>query len=164
MSRKPVNNIRDSRLKVQQHHAAGSTPSELVARYSRGPTAGRIPQDPAASLQPQFSSLPSDHYHDMMNKVADIKSRFAALPARDRSVFQNEPYQWLRFCENPTNREVCLKRGWATLSDAELSAQAQKVEDERLKRVLEGVKPVLTAKSDSEAQPQHTPPQGGKGG
>lgn len=170
---KRPNNIRDPKLKVQQHHAATASAAAIMARHSRGPQgqAGVVPQDPAATNQPNFAYMPSEHYHDMMNKVADIKSRFAALPARTRSTFQNEPYQWLRFCENPKNRDVCLKNGWVTMTDAEFDAQSQKAEDERLQRILEGVKPVSAPGSDDEAQPNrgsggaagasNPPPKGG---
>lgn len=164
--RKP-NNIRDPKLKVQQHHAVGSSAREIMARHS-----GRLPpMDPSATVQPQFVFLPSEHYHEMMNKVADVKSRFASLTARERSVFQNEPYQWLRYCENPKNREECLKRGWVTPSEEEQAAAAARSEDARMTRILEGVKPVSSAKPDDEAQPNKAPagasvpPQkGGNGG
>lgn len=164
-------NIRDPKLKVQQAPAVGSSPAALMRRYSQGPQAGRIPEDPTATVKPRFVSLSADSYHEMMNQVADIKSKFAALTARDRSVFQNDPYQWLRFCENPANRRVCLDKGWQTLTDAEIEQMQQAKDDARLKGLLDAIKPVSSAVSDSESQPNRAPngasgsPQnGGRGG
>lgn len=61
--------------------------------------------------QPMFGDFSADTYHDMVNKIADAELAFATLPSRVRDRFQNDPYQVIRFLDNPDNLKEAIKLG-----------------------------------------------------
>lgn len=103
---------RNPEFAVQQNFVTEADINTKIDRHMRGP--GRIGQrigDPNATRQGRFMELSSDSFHDMLNKVTDAQSAFRGLPARVKTRFSNDPYQLLRFMENPANRAEAERLG-----------------------------------------------------
>lgn len=52
-------------------------------------------------------------YQTALNTVMEAENLFSALPAEIRKRFENDPQQYLEFCENPDNIEELRKLGLA---------------------------------------------------
>lgn len=158
MHKRPAD-IRDKRLKVQQHHALGNSASEIMAKHLRGPNRLLPPGNPGATREPRFVDLPSESYHQMLNKVSEIKTKFAMLPARVRTMFGNDPGQMLRFIEKPENREKCVRLGLVPMTDEEFMRLSAEAED-----VRKGFrKPQEPERGSHLPDPEAQPDFGGKG-
>lgn len=167
----------ERKSQVQQNKAADQDINRIVARHITGPGRFGMPiGDPNATRQPRFMDVPSSSYHDMLNQVADIQNNFRALPSRTRSMFNNDPYQLLRWVENPHNREEALKRGFVLpeteeeyrmLQHAGIHSSRQRVPDP-LQMDLEneaqmaGEGPSQASRPDPEANPRPTPKGGSR--
>lgn len=114
----------------------------------------------AAGRKPFFGVVPSETYHEMMNKVALIDEQFAKLPARMRTRFRNRPEFLLRFLADETNRKEAIKMGLIEVPP-DLRDDGQQVDLEE-----EARKAGEPAKADEEAQPRfkNAPAKAGEGG
>lgn len=117
MSRKPRSSP------VESHHAEHADPGSLMERLksSQGVYAPP-PGDPTGRRIPRFEEWNSMTYHEMHNKLVDAQREFAGLPARLRSRFDNDPYQLIRFIEDPDHRAEALTLGLVTPTDEEAMA------------------------------------------
>lgn len=61
--------------------------------------------------EPQYVDATSLDYQASMELVVQAREAFAALPARVRERFQNDPSQMLAFVEDEGNREEAIKLG-----------------------------------------------------
>lgn len=89
---------------TQQHHAKGATPKEIMDQFAR---TGMLLQK---NRQP-IPFLASESYHEMLNRVADVQFAFSSFPATVRRRFSNDPYQALRFLEDPANAKEAADLG-----------------------------------------------------
>lgn len=64
--------------------------------------------------RPAMPDIPHQSFHEMLNQVADAKYAFASLPATVRARFSNDPYQALRFVDDPKNLPEAIKLGIAS--------------------------------------------------
>lgn len=114
--RKPqVNNLPS---RTQQHHAPMADINNIVGRHK----SGHVPGDPTGARQPFFGQWSAPDFHGNLNYVVDVQQRFAALPARTRSRFNNDPYQLLRFVDDPKNRSESLLMGLVEPTEVEAAA------------------------------------------
>lgn len=98
---------------VQQQFQEDADINTMIRRHNAGP--GRFGQpmgvDPNATRQPRFMELPSESYHESLNRVQDAKNLFMSYPARVRARFGNDPFQMLRFIEDPRNIDEAQRLG-----------------------------------------------------
>lgn len=67
---------------------------------------------PASPLPPQYGDFSGVlDYHSAMNAVLAAQDAFAELPATMRARFENDPYQLIRFLDDPNNRDEALALG-----------------------------------------------------
>lgn len=94
---------------TQQHSAKEADINHMVETHlRRGGTLMNI-GDPRAVRKPMWGDFTSLDFQEMQNSVADIEQKFAAIPARLRSRFKNDPYQLLRWLEKPENQDEAVK-------------------------------------------------------
>jgi len=123
--------------------------------------------------KPMFMEVPSESFHEMLNKVTQVQHTFQRIPARIRSRFANSPAVMMDWLQNPDNRIEAVKLG--LIDDPEIRAQLEEAasqaarmaarrrsndpfEDESQLDLEEEAN-----KADEEAQPSHKPPKkGGK--
>lgn len=167
-TRKPNSTPPPKGVRVQAHHAVGNSAAEIMAKHVRGPNRLLPPGNPNAQEQMRFARMPSESYHDMLNKVSGIKQRFEALPSQLRLRFENDPGKLLAYLDDPKNRPEAVRLGLVPMTDAEY----QQIQQEESQRHLEALGKAL--RSDPEAQPDYSrqaapklsepPPKGGPGG
>lgn len=95
--------------RVKQEFAEEADINVLIARFQKTGvlTTGRI--SAAKPFYGDFSS--GTDYQAAMEAVLRIDDEFASLPAKVRIEFENDPYQLLRFLENPANKERAIELG-----------------------------------------------------
>lgn len=162
--------------RVQQHHKDASNINNIVGTHLRGPMAQAgfpIGYSPNASRKPMFLDLSSVDFQTMLNKVADVRGQFDALPAKLRRRFYNDPYQMVRFVENEENRQECIKLGLLLPTEEEAQALRKagqrpphgpaRAGDTEEDLEAQAASAGENLKADEEAQPKYnTPQKGGK--
>jgi len=106
-----VQSVPDGDVLTKQSFAADADVNSIVRRHLSAP-GSKISQLGAGSgRQPIFGDFTSIDYQEMLNTVTDIDNVFRRLPARVRNRFSNDPYQVIRFCEDPANAKEAVKLG-----------------------------------------------------
>lgn len=82
-------------------------------------------------------------FQEANNMIIDARRAFEDLPSKVRAEFENDPYQLLRFLENPKNRKRAEELG---LVDPEPPPEPEKIQK------------VQVVKSDEEANPTFKKP------
>ncbi|WNK14892.1 MAG: internal scaffolding protein [Microvirus sp.] len=60
----------------------------------------------------QYLDIPENFdYQDAQNKLLQIDETFAELPSHLREHFQNDPFEFIEFVQNPSNKEEGIKLG-----------------------------------------------------
>lgn len=96
--------------------------NRLMAKYE---TTGVI--DHVNRRMPEYGDFAGVvSYQDSLNIVLDAREVFAALPARLRDRFGNDPGQYLAFIDDPKNKDEAIKLGMIKAPPAE--PPPQKVE------------------------------------
>jgi len=139
--------------KTQQHFAEETSMAGIISRVMKGQN---VPTNPR---QASFTDVNSDDFHTMHNKIADIQTQFNSLPAKLRSKFNNQPYQLLRWLENPANAKTAVKLGLVSAAEGEYDPDAIVASHEQLDLEREAVKEAeklhnkVALKADPEANP-----------
>jgi len=89
---------------VDSSQAEGLDVNNIVRSFVR---TGLMPQRQGG----RYEDVSSHDYMAMRNFIADKEAMFGGLPARVRARFGGDPYQLLRFVENPENRAEAVKLG-----------------------------------------------------
>lgn len=130
----------------------------------------RLQGDPNGR-KPQFMEVPSESFHEMLNKVTKIQENFRNIPARVRARFANSPAVLLDWLKNPENRREGVKMG--LIYDPELARELE-MDEERKFRQTEAARRArypndfededqldlvdeAGSKAGDEAQPRRTP-------
>lgn len=93
--------------RTKQAHKDECDINKLLERYNRtGKLPGMIKGNP---MYGDFSGVMD--YQDALAVVEKAGMQFAALPARVRERFKNDPAQFLDFCGNPENRAEMSRLG-----------------------------------------------------
>jgi len=126
---------------AQQHMRDETDINTIVGRYLKTGVLG----SGGGTRQPIFGDFSAVDYHEMRNAIADIQQNFDGLPARTRRRFNNDPYQLIRFVENPVNLKASLKMGLIPVPEGHVMDEAGNLVEE-----MDIFEP---HKSDAEANP-----------
>lgn len=108
---------------VQQAPAQAADINNIVGMHLKGPGRMGLPiGNPHASQSMRFIDVPSESYHDMLNRVSRIDAMFQDLPSRVRSRFRNNAGLLLQYVEDPANRDGAIKLGLVLPNDEEFEA------------------------------------------
>lgn len=101
---------------TQQHFAAEANINTIMERHLRtgGPLLGPGKQ---SGRQPIFTELTGQTYHEMLCKIQEVQGTFAALPAKIRKRFANNPHQLIRFLEDSNNLNEAISLGLVQRED-----------------------------------------------
>lgn len=89
---------------AQEHMAKEADINTIVKRFMR---TGTLPIKNGG----YYADVSSNDLLTMRNAIADMDSHFQSLPARIRRRFGGDPYQLVRWIENPDNHEEAVKLG-----------------------------------------------------
>jgi len=137
---------------TQQHQASETDINKIAAQLLR---TGLVPVKNGSPMFGDFSFVNSTSYMDMKNTVIDMGHKFDAMPSRIRRIFGNDPFQMLRFIENPENHEEAVRLGI-------LPAPPAPEPDPNQQTLLQpqgGSKPPVTPPAAPAAEPSAKPAQ-----
>ncbi|AXL14720.1 internal scaffolding protein [Microviridae sp.] len=80
--------------------------NSIMARYQAN---GEMPV--LNNNQPNYGYAPSYDFREAMEKVLNIETQFAQLPAKIRGQFDHDPATFLEFVENPENVPELVEMG-----------------------------------------------------
>lgn len=92
---------------VQQHEAVDCDINRIMERYIRDGVIDHV-RDYGGQYG-DFTDVPD--YATCLEKVAEAEDCFAALPAKIRAKFENDPGQFLDFVSDPSNRNEMALMG-----------------------------------------------------
>jgi len=146
----------DGKSRTQQSDAEQNDLNKMAAKH----LSHRVKNGDPNGAQPVFGYVPSETYHEMLNRVTDTQNAFNRLPARVRTKFHNDPAQMLRFVEDKRNYKEARKMGLIDASEAmeaelrEAAAQIDLVDKAGSTAPVGDEMP----KADDEAQPRISKP------
>lgn len=91
---------------TQQNMKEETDINTIVQRYIK---TGLAPTRRGEALFGDFSE--ANDFMQMKNAIMDIEQNFLGLSARLRKKFANDPYQLMRWLENPDNAKEAIKLG-----------------------------------------------------
>lgn len=115
----------------------------------------------ARSTPPRFADFgTATDFMEVQNLLIEAKEQFMSLPAKLRTLFQNDPARLLAWLENPANRAQAIELGLIVpeqgpidpyLTTEEFQAQElDRLNDEARKQAQEAAN-----RADPESQPSH---------
>jgi len=81
--------------------------------------------------KPQYGDVSEIDFQDIQNQLANAKTLFEELPEHVKDQFDNEPFKFLQFAENPENNKALVKMGLANAPKKQRLAASLKGEDEK---------------------------------
>lgn len=158
---KPHNHPGGGQNLTQQHMQDSTDINKIVDKYNR---TGVLQSGKASGKKPMFVRLDGMSFHEMLIKVQETQGQFAALPAKVRKRFANNPENLLRFLESKENLQEAIDLGLVDRDDVDPAKIAQmdlvketeaaeKAEFEEWKKSKANPVP----KADDEAQPSFKP-------
>jgi len=93
--------------KTVQSAAKDADVNRIVKKYN----GGFVPQNPGAHRQPNWAVWQPEDFQAQLNRIADAKIAFQSLPARLRAKFGNQPYQLVRWVNDPNNIHEAIEEG-----------------------------------------------------
>lgn len=138
---KRVQQLIEGPTMTQQHMAAETDINNIVSKYLKTGVLGN-PTNPRRAMFGDFTSV---DYQNMQNQIADIDNEFSALPSRLRKKFGNDPYQLVRWIEDPRNYAEAVKLGLILPETPEIDLETQ----------AQNAGETPAPKADPESQPQH---------
>jgi len=116
---------------VQKNQAFNTNLNNIVARHTGGAVPNLIEKEP---LFIDNSERPD--FHTMQTIVVEGEQRFMRLPAKIRSIFQNQAHKMVEFVNNPNNEKRSIELGLipATIVDEPTPAEVVENKDKPSKK------------------------------
>jgi hypothetical protein len=85
---------------------------------------------PNLKKEPQYGDVSEIDFQDIQTQLANAKTLFEELPEHVKDKFDNEPFKFLQFAENPENNQALVEMGLANAPKEEHLAQSLEGDDE----------------------------------
>ncbi len=92
--------------RTKQSHKDECNINNIMAKFQK---TGMI--DFVNNHQPQYGDVSDINYQSALDDVRHAQSLFDGLPSSVRKRFDNDPGQFLEFCNDPNSREEAVKLG-----------------------------------------------------
>jgi len=153
---------------VRMPQVRSSSPSLTVQAPKKESDINNIAMKYLSGLRPAnpngrqaiFGDVTAKDFMEMQNFIIDAGHAFMSLPSRVRGRFSNDPYQMLRFLEDPANKDEAVRLGIATLAPEEQQQVDLAQEAEKADREAFAAWKARKAEDKAEANP--VPTKGGK--
>ena len=93
---------------TEQSHAASCDINLILAQFMETGIMPNMKQN-----NPQYADVTEINFQDIQNQLANAKSLFEELPDPVKAQFDNEPFKFLKFAENPENNTALVEMGLA---------------------------------------------------
>lgn len=142
MERKRVKLVCKDATRTQQHHKNEVNINNIIARFHK---TGALPE--MIKKNPQYGDFTeAKNYHEAMNICLHAQEQFMALNARIRRRFQNDPEQFLMFCNDPKNAPEMRAMGLLKPSEDKSKGSVPKEAPQKPEGKSEGKKEVPKGK------------------
>ncbi len=108
---------------TEQSHASSCDINLILAQFME---TGILPNMKQST--PQYADVTGIDFQDIQNQLANAKSLFEELPDPVKAQFDNEPFKFLKFAENPENNTALVEMGLAHAPEKERLAPALQAE------------------------------------
>jgi hypothetical protein len=96
---------------------------------------------PTNQRTPNYMDVSEIDFQSMQNQLANAKSLFEQLPEHVKANFDNEPFKFLQFAENPNNAQALHEMGLANAPKNEPLAQSLETQSDEKTTSLAESKP-----------------------
>lgn len=93
---------------TEQSHASSCDINLILAQFMETGIMPNIKQN-----TPQYGDVSEIDFQDIQNQLANAKTLFEELPDPVKAQFDNEPFKFLKFAENPENNTALVEMGLA---------------------------------------------------
>lgn len=93
---------------TEQSHASSCDINLILAQFMETGIMPNMKQN-----NPQYGDVSEIDFQDIQNQLAHAKSLFEELPDPVKAQFDNEPFKFLQFAENPENQSALVEMGLA---------------------------------------------------
>ena len=92
---------------TEQHHAENCDINKILAQFME---TGILP---TSTREPVYGNVADHNFQEVQNQLAEAKSLFEQLPDPVKAQFDNEPFKFLHFAEDPRNLDALVEMGLA---------------------------------------------------
>jgi hypothetical protein len=93
---------------TEQSHGPSCDINRILAQFME---TGIMPN--MLQNNPQYADVSEIDFQDIQNQLAHAKTLFEQLPDPVKAQFDNEPFKFLQFAENPENNTALVEMGLA---------------------------------------------------
>ena len=104
---------------TEQHHAETCDINKILAQFME---TGILP---TSTKDPQYGDVSEHNFQEVQNQLAHAKSLFEELPDHVKAQFENKPFKFLQFAEDPKNMDSLVEMGLAQKRSLDLALQEQ---------------------------------------
>ena len=113
---------------TEQHHAETTDINKILAQFME---TGILP---TSTKEAQYGDVSEHDFQEVQNQLANAKTLFEELPDPVKAQFDNKPFKFLHFAEDPKNIDSLVEMGLANAPkrslDQALQAQDGKISEE----------------------------------
>ena len=108
---------------TEQHHAESTNINKILAQFME---TGILP---TSTKDAQYGDVSEHDFQEVQNQLANAKTLFEELPDPVKAQFDNKPFKFLHFAEDPKNMEALVEMGLANAPEKRSLDQALQEQD-----------------------------------
>jgi hypothetical protein len=109
---------------TEQHHANDCDINQILAQFME---TGILPH--TTKSEPVYGDVSEHEFQEVQFQLANAKTLFEELPDTVRAQFDNEPFKFLHFAEDPKNLDALVEMGLANAPQGSLEPSSTQAED-----------------------------------
>ena len=120
---------------TEQHHADTCDINKILAQFME---TGILP---TSTREPVYGNVADHDFQEVQNQLAEAKSLFEQLPDPVKAQFDNEPFKFLHFAEDPKNMDALVEMGLANAPKRSLDPALQEQDGKISEEIIPSGKP-----------------------
>jgi len=121
---------------TEQHHAENCDINKILAQFME---TGILPT--STNNDPQYGDVSEHNFQEVQNQLATAKSLFEELPDPVKAQFENKPFKFLQFAEDPKNMDTLVEMGLANAPKRSLDPALQEQDGKISEEIIPSDKP-----------------------
>jgi len=113
---------------TEQHHAETCDINKILAQFME---TGILPT--STNNDPQYGDVSEHNFQEVQNQLANAKTLFEELPDPVKAQFDNKPFKFLQFAEDPKNMDQLVEMGLANAPKRSLDPALQELDGKSMK-------------------------------
>lgn len=121
---------------TEQHHADTCDINKILAQFME---TGILPT--TTNKDPQYGDVSEHNFQEVQNQLANAKTLFEELPDLVKAQFDNKPFKFLHFAEDPKNMDALVEMGLANAPQRSLDLALQEQDGKISPEIIPSDKP-----------------------